>query len=103
MEIENIITVLGAIACFVAVVGSMFFMGFVLFPFLSGLAPEKRLEKFIDKKCLEGNQIAIRIRRQGMRYFGDRDCRLVRAAIEGNEHAIKALKLESIESKNSSL
>lgn len=97
MEIKNIITVLGTIICSVAIVGSIFFIGFVLLPFLSGLTPEKRLEKFIDKKCLEGNQVAIRIRRQNMRYFCDRDCRLVRAAIEGNEHAIKALKLESSE------
>jgi hypothetical protein len=99
MEIKNILTVLGMIICSVTIVGSIFFMGFVLFPFLSGLAPEKRLEKFIDKKCLEGNEIAIRIRRQNMRYFSDRDCRLVRAAIEGNEHAIKALKLEPSENK----
>lgn len=100
MEIKNILTVLGTIICSVTIVGSIFFMGFVLFPFLSGLAPEKRLEKFIDKRCLEGNEIAIRIRRQNMRYFSDRDCSLVRAAIEGNEHAIRALKLEPSE-KNS--
>jgi hypothetical protein len=100
MEIKNIITVLGTIFCSIAVIGSIFFMGFVLFPFLSGLSPEKRLEKFIDKKCLEGNEIAIRIRRQGIRYFSDRDCGLVRAAIEGNEHAIRALKLEDIELKS---
>jgi hypothetical protein len=94
MEIKNIITVFGTIVSSVAVVGSIFFLGFVLFPLLSGLAPEKRLERFIDKKCLEGNEIAIRIRRQNVRYFSDRDHRLVRAAIDGNEHAIRALRLE---------
>ena len=99
MEIKNIITVVSTIICSFAVVGSVFFMALVLFPFLSSLTPEKRLEKFIDKKCLEGNEIAIRIRRQNMRFFGDGDCRLVRAAIEGNEHAIRALKLEPIKTK----
>jgi hypothetical protein len=99
MEIKNIISIVGTIICSMAVVGSIFFMAVVFFPFLSSLAPEKRLEKFIDKKCLEGNEIAIRIRRQNMRYFSDRDCALVRAAIEGNEHAIKALKLETAENR----
>ncbi len=99
MEIKNIVTIVGAIICSVAVFCFIFFMAFVLFPFLSSFAPEKRLEKFIDTKCLQGNEIAIRIRRQGIRYFSDRDCRLVRAAIEGNEHAIKALKLEPANNK----
>lgn len=99
MEIKNIITVLGAIIGSVVVIGSVFFMGFVFFPFLSGLAPEKRLEKFIDKKCLEGNELAIRIRRQNIQYFSGRDYVLVQAAIDGNEHAIRALKLEFVENR----
>jgi hypothetical protein len=99
MEIKYIISIVGTVICSMAVVGSIFFMAVVLFPFLSSLAPEKRLEKFIDKKCLQGNEIAIRIRRQNMRYFSDKDCTLVRAAIEGNEYAITALKLELIENR----
>jgi|HubBroStandDraft_6_1064221.scaffolds.fasta_scaffold1219398_2 hypothetical protein len=97
MGIKNILTLIGTIVCSFAVAGFIFFMAFVFFPFLSSLAPEKRLEKFIDKKCLEGNEIAIRIRLQNIRYFGDRDCSLVRAAIKGNKHAIRALKLELTE------
>ena len=53
------------------------------------------LEKFINEKCLEGNEIAIQIRREGCRYFSDKDYNLVRAAIEGNQYAIRALKLET--------
>ncbi len=76
-----------------AIFGLILFMGFFVFPFLNSLSPEKRLEKYIDKKCLEGNQVAIHIRRKNMFYMYP-NIRLIRAAIDGNEHAIKALKLD---------
>jgi hypothetical protein len=75
-------------------------MMFVVFPFFERLSSEKRLEKFVDNQCLRGNEIAILVRREGNRYYDKRDYKLIRAAIEGNEHAIKALKLDPESRKN---
>jgi hypothetical protein len=94
MTYTNIFTILGTVAGVVAAICFVPLLAFVVFPFINGLSPEKRLEKFIDKKCLEGNEVAIRIRREGLRYCRDTDYRLIRGAIEGNKYAIKALKLE---------
>ena len=99
MEFTNLKTIVVSIIYLTAIGGSVFFVGFVLFPFFSNLSPEKRLEKFIDNRCLEGNEIAIQIRRQNIRYFGVRDFKLVRAAIEGNKHAIRALRLQDVDSQ----
>lgn len=80
---------IGIAFCFVP------FMMYIVFPFFQNLSPEKKFEKYIDEQCLQGNEIAICIRRGGIRYYFDRDYKLVRAAIEGNEYAIRALKLEA--------
>ena len=72
------------------------FMVFILnyaFPYISSLSPERRLEKFIDEECLKGNKVAIMIR-QNKSYISDKDHLLIRQAIEGNENALKALKLD---------
>ena len=89
LTIIGIVFGVGAMLCFIP------FMAYVVFPFFINLTPEKRLEKFIDEKCLQGNEIAIRIRREGFRYYRDRDYKIVRAAIEGNVHAVRALNLDS--------
>jgi hypothetical protein len=95
MTVTNIFTILGTILGVGAAMCFIPFIVFVVFPFFNSFSPEKRLERFIDEKCLEGNEVAIRIRREGLfRYHSHNDNKLIRAAIEGNEYAIKALKLE---------
>lgn len=71
------------------------FMYFIVLPFFNSFTPENRLEKFINDECIEGNEIAIRIKRERIRYHNNNDYNLVRSAIEGNEHAIRALGLDS--------
>lgn len=97
MTIKDVSTVLVSIAAICAAASIIPFMVFVIFPFFHSLTPEKRLEKFIDENCLQGNEVAIRIRRERIRYYCDGDYKLVRAAIEGNVNAIRALKLETKE------
>lgn len=67
---------------------------YVIFPFFHSLSQEQRFEKYINNQCLQGNEIAILIRREGIRYYNEKDYQLIRAAIQGNVHAIKALKLD---------
>jgi hypothetical protein len=95
MAIKEAITILGTITAIIVAASFIPLMAYVVFPFFNSLSPEKRLEKFINEKCLEGNETAIQIRREGYRYYSEKDYKLVRAAIEGNKHAIRALKLET--------
>lgn len=78
------------------------FLMYVVFPFFQSFSPEKRFEKYIDDKCIQGNEVAILIRREGVRSYLDKDYKLIKEAIEGNEYAIKALKLdaETLKKKN---
>lgn len=99
MTIKDIAPVLGPILSVVAAICFIPVMVFVVFPFFESLSSEKRLEKFVDDQCLQGNEMAILIRRDGTRYYAKRDYKLIRSAIEGNEYAIKALKLDP-QSKN---
>lgn len=95
MTTEELSPILGIIAGMGTLICMFPLLLYVVFPFFENFSQEKKLEKFIDEKCLEGNQIAIRIRRQNFSYYSKRDYKLIRAAIQGNEHAIKALKLDA--------
>lgn len=95
MTIKEVLPVLGTILGVGAMFGIIPFIMFVVFPFFQSLSPEGRFEKFVHQQCLQGNEIAILIRRDGTRFYRDQDFKLARAAIEGNEHAIRALKLDS--------
>lgn len=93
------------VSAFLIIAGSICFiplMMYVVFPFFESFSAEKKLEKFIEEQCLLGNEIAIQIRRDNIRYYADSDYKLVRAAIEGNENAARALRLdkESLQKKS---
>jgi hypothetical protein len=94
MTIKNFISVFGTVLC--AVILSCFvpFLSYVVFPLFNSFSPESRLEQFVDEHCLQGNEIAILIRRERISRYLEKDYMLIRAAIEGNENAIKALKLD---------
>lgn len=100
MTIKDALPIFISISAICAAIFIIPLMAYVIFPFVNSLSPEKRLEKFIDEKCLQGNEVAICIRRDRIRYYSDRDCKLIRAAIEGNVYAIRALKLELKEKYN---
>lgn len=95
MSFKEILSFLGPLLGVGIAICSVPLMMYVIFPFFQSLSPEKRFEKFIDDQCLLGNEIAILIRREGTRYYLDKDFALIRAAIEGNENAVRALKLDS--------
>jgi hypothetical protein len=98
MIIKNVLIVCGVVVGGVGALCFIPFMAYIVFPFFFNLTPEKRLEKLVDVKCVEGNEIAIQIRQDRFKsYYSESDCRLIRAAIEGNKYAIKALKLDSKE------
>lgn len=88
-EILSVILTILASICFLP------FMMYIVFPFFESFTPEKKLEKLIEQQCLLGNEIAIQIRRDNFRYYANSDYKLVRAAIEGNVNAAKALKLDN--------
>lgn len=90
----DLLSILGPALAFIAMLCIAPFIIFIAFPLFQSLSREKRFEKFVDDQCIQGNQIAILIRRERMSYLSDRDHKLMQAAIEGNENAIKALKLD---------
>lgn len=99
MEIKEILILVLAIvgpACLVP------FIMHIVFPFFESFSAEKKLEKFIEEQCILGNEIAIQIRRDNIRYYAVSDYKLVRAAIQGNENAARALNLdkETLQKKN---
>ena len=94
MELKDVINVGSVIIVFISIFVLMFVLFFVVFPFIQSFSPEKRFERFVDEKCLEGNEVAIRMRRNRLRYYSDRDFNLYREAINGNENAVKALNLD---------
>lgn len=50
---------------------------------------ENRMKKLINKKIIEGNKFASKLKRNGRIYIEDED--LIMAALEGNENAMKTL------------
>jgi hypothetical protein len=100
MNIDQIITVFGAILAALAMICFIPFLTLVVFPFFQSFSPEHKIENFVNKHCLQGNEIAILIKRERLSYYSERDHTLIRAAIEGNENAIRALKLDSAIRKN---
>jgi hypothetical protein len=94
MNIDDILHVLFTIIVVLSMFSIVPLVLFVLFPFFQSFTYEKRIEKLIDEECLKGNEIAIRIRRREISYFADRDHLLIKEAINGNENAVRALKLD---------
>lgn len=100
MTVNGLVSVLGVFGALVMAFCLVPFLVFIVFPFFNSLTAEKRLEKFINDQCLQGNEIAIRIKRDKIRFYDNTDYALVRSAIQGNEHAIRALKLDPESQKN---
>lgn len=96
MDFDKVVVVLSTILGLVAVICFIPFLSFIVFPFFQSFSPECRIEKFVNEHCLQGNEVAILIKRERLSHYTDRDHALIRAAIEGNESAIKALKLDSV-------
>lgn len=94
MTLKEMLPFLGPILVITTSICLVPFLMYIVLPFLQSFSPEKRFERYIDKKCIQGNEIAILIRREGLKYSLSKDYELMQAAIEGNEHAIKALKLD---------
>ena len=92
--LDCFLSILLIILIFIVSLGVVPFILDIVFPFLKGFSSEKRMEKYINEHCIKGNDIAILIRRDKLNYYLERDYDLIRAAIEGNENAIKALKLD---------
>ena len=95
MTVKDLLSIICVVGSILSALLLVPFLIYVVFPFFNSFSPEKKLERLVDEQCVQGNEIAIRIRRDGTRYYYDRDYKLVKAAIEGNENAIRALKLDS--------
>ena len=92
--LDCFLSILLIILIFIVSLGVVPFILDIVFPFFKGFSSEKRMEKYSNEHCIKGNDIAILIRRDKLNYYLERDYDLIRAAIEGNENAIKALKLD---------
>jgi hypothetical protein len=95
--INNILSVLGLIAIAFGTIMFMMFLIYGFIPFVFSFSPEKRLERFVNEKCIEGNEIAIKIRQRRTYLIREGNGELIRSAIEGNEGAIRALELNDKE------
>ena len=93
MTLNDFFSGMGLVLGPVFLVVFFMFIMFVMPSFFSEFSAERRLERFVDQKCIEGNEIAIKIRRERI-YIICRDAQLIRAAIDGNQNAIKALRLD---------
>lgn len=91
----NLLATGGCLIVGVFLVCGAIWLGTVAFPWIDEQSPTKKFEKMIQKKCLEGNEIAIKIQRKGTIRFRHEKI-LVMAALDGNNDAIKALDLDGI-------
>lgn len=73
---------------------------FVIFPYINRFSAEERFNRFVNTECIKGNEVAILIKRQRIRYYNYNDYFLARSAINGNKNAIKALNLDGMEKYN---
>lgn len=90
MGIKSVLLIMAMAIVVLAFWGLLFSYGF---PFFDQFSKNSRLQRFVDKGCLDGNEVAIKIKKRGLYRFRD-DGELVKEAINGNEFAYKALRLD---------
>jgi len=96
---ENVIPFFFIISVFASIL-CVPIMLFVIFPYINRFSAEERFNRFVNTECIKGNEIAILIKRQRIRYYNCNDYVLAKSAIKGNKNAIKALNLDLTEKYN---